>query len=489
MDMRKKKITKIIFRLVAVVIIAVLAVSSFYFITKNVAVIPTTSESPAQSQAVSSIKIVGNHFYNASGQEIRLIGVDTTGTEDQCIQNKGFSRYTLNNTQAKYIASWHVDAVRVLLNEDCWLGINGAPAAYSGAAYRQQIKQWVTDLNNNGMYVIIGLDWTAPGADKSNQQWPMADADHTISLWEQVAQMFKNNHAVLFDDFNEPFMGNKTPSTADWACWLNGCSYTNTCTGGIQHCSVTTYQTAGEQQMINAIRSTGATQPIEISSLEWSNDPCGLYDKGGNGGSCMILKYLPKDPDNQLALSTHLYYTSECNTLSCFNNDQLVVNKHIPVVVDEFGEKDCKVSFDNMVMNWGDQNSISYLAWAWKADTVNSSTCIGNNVKTTANNNMNLELLSNYNGGLDTVSPEPADIKAHFQTASWYLSSAKVAPTASTKSAPKNSWVNKHHSLLGEMLAGLAVLVLAIWIVIELVSHNRRKNPDPPFTSSGPINT
>ena len=32
--------------------------------------------------------------------------------------------------------TWSINAVRVPLNEDCWLGINGVKPQYGGAAYR-----------------------------------------------------------------------------------------------------------------------------------------------------------------------------------------------------------------------------------------------------------------------------------------------------------------------------------------------------------------
>ena len=35
--------------------------------------------------------------------------------------------------------------VRIPINEDCWLGINGVPRAYSGAAYRAAIVAFVAE--------------------------------------------------------------------------------------------------------------------------------------------------------------------------------------------------------------------------------------------------------------------------------------------------------------------------------------------------------
>ncbi|MHB1865340.1 MAG: glycoside hydrolase family 5 protein [Candidatus Saccharimonadales bacterium] len=479
------KFRKNALRVINLVVLAVLIGSGLATVLSN-SNSSLSTQSPLkqqQSPATSlSIKVSGNSLVNGSGQQIKLIGVDATGTEDACIQNAGFSWYPLTNSAAKAIAAWHVDAVRVPLNEDCWLGINGAPMAYSGSAYRTQIVNWVNDLNNNGMYVILDLHWTAPGTHVAAQQWPMADADHSIEFWQQVAQTFKNNHAVLFDLFNEPFMGNRNPTQSDWACWLSGCSYTNNCQKFTKKCSATTYQTAGEQQLVNAVRSTGATQPIEISGLDWSNDPCGLYMTGGNGGNCMLLKYLPNDPLNQLAVSSHLYYTSECHTVSCFNQDQLVVKQKLPVIIDEFGEKDCSTSFVNSVMNWADQHQISYLAWSWKTDSINSTTCIGSSVKTTNGTQMNQELLSNYDGAVNTVAPEPADIKAHFESTPWYLTGAHTPNNSTesnsivTNSSP--SWIHAHRTLVATVLLSLAGLLLIAWVMLEFRSYKRRVKID-----------
>ena len=53
---------------------------------------------------------------------------------------------TADSVQA--IASWHVNVVRVLLNEDCWLGINGIKPEYAAANYRQSIVDYVQLLSD-----------------------------------------------------------------------------------------------------------------------------------------------------------------------------------------------------------------------------------------------------------------------------------------------------------------------------------------------------
>ena len=99
---------------------------------------------------------------------MRLLGVDVTGTEDACILSDGFGWEPLDSTTATAIRAWHANVVRVPLNEDCWLGINGAPAAYSGAKYQTAIKNWVAAINAAGMYAILDLHWAAPGFDEGD---------------------------------------------------------------------------------------------------------------------------------------------------------------------------------------------------------------------------------------------------------------------------------------------------------------------------------
>src|ERR1700748_3416836 len=79
--------------------------------------------------------------------------------------------------------SWNLNAVRVPLNEDCWLGINGVNVP----TYRDDIRAWVSLLEQNEMYVILDLHWAAPGTQKANGLLGMADADHAPTFWAQVA--------------------------------------------------------------------------------------------------------------------------------------------------------------------------------------------------------------------------------------------------------------------------------------------------------------
>ena len=363
--------------------------------------VPTVAPMPADTTTVPMRRVVGKKLVDASGQPVRLLGVDTTGTEDACVLGGKVSGWgPFDAVEAKSIAAWHTNAVRVPLNEDCWLGINGAPSNFSASTYRAQIRTWVAELNAAGLVAILDLHWSAPGAHRAAGQWPMPDASHSVNFWGQVAAAFKSDPSVIFDLFNEPYLGGTHPTAADWLCWRNGCSSSqDPCAKDDQlGCwTGTSYRVAGMQQLLDAVRASGARQPVMIGGLNWAGDPCGVKDLGGNGGSCAWLSHEPHDPDHQLLVSFHTYDWTACITVSCWESSVKRVARQVPVVTSEVGEKDCSDRYVDRYLQWADRNGISYLAWSWEPPLDSAVGCVAKN----------LDLLSNWSG-----SPDPANLVA-----------------------------------------------------------------------------
>ena len=301
----------------------------------------------AQSPRLS-ISVLGNQFVNGSGQSVRLLGVDRETPEYACVTGSGYMAGPADASEAVAIAAWHANAVRVPLNEDCWLGINGLPAYGTAAGYQKAIENYVADLNAAGVYAVLDLQWSAPGTVAAAGVAPMPD-DHSAAFWHSVATAFASDPAVVFDAFNEPQAGGLKDPDSHWPCWRDG-----GCTVSFQAGGVTTPYTAiGMQSLVDAIRSTGATQPILLSGLARGNDLTGWR------------AYLPIDPDGQLAASVHIYANDPCNTIACWNSTVAPLAAAVPVTVAEFGEQDCKQTLDNSVMQWSDTNDVGYLAWGW----------------------------------------------------------------------------------------------------------------------------
>ena len=322
----------------------------------------SSSAAGASTTPSVAVSVVGNHLVNGSGQVLRLLGTDRSGTEYACAQ--GWGIFDGPNTAASVSAmkAWDINAVRVPLNEDCWLGINGVAAAYSGVNYQSAVANYVSVLQAAGIVPILDLHWNAPGTTLASGQQLMADEDHAPAFWTSVATAYKANPGVIFDLYNEPH-------DISWSCWLNGC----TTSGG--------WVSAGMQQLVNAVRATGATQPIMLGGLNWGGD---LSDASGNW-----LQYEPVDPLHQLIASVHIYNFSQYNTVASWNQTIAPVAAQVPVVTGELGENDCAHGFIDQYMAWADSQGVSYLGWTWNATNTGWSCASGP------------ALISDYNGTPD----------------------------------------------------------------------------------------
>src|SRR5450759_5018694 len=154
--------------------------------------------------ALTGLHVQGNQLLDASNTPVRFIGVNRSGSEYACIQGWGVFDGPSDLASVQAIAGWHVNAVRVPINEDCWLGINGVPAAYAGANYQKAIVDFANLLHQNGMYAEITLMWTAPGTQLANGNPQMTDQDHAPAAWTSIANAFKSDPLVVFGLLNEP---------------------------------------------------------------------------------------------------------------------------------------------------------------------------------------------------------------------------------------------------------------------------------------------
>ena len=219
--------------------------------------------SPSQTSGAPALHVSGNKLVTSTGATYRLLGANRSGGEFACIQGNGIWDGPMDQASIDAMKTWKISTVRVPLNEECWLGTSNVPAAgASGATYQQNVKAYVTLLLSNGITPLLEMHWnygqyTGSGAGCSDTkaicQKPMPDAQYAPQFWTSMANTFKDNR-ILFDLFNEPYpdaAGNWTNATAAWTCWRDG----GTCTG-------ISYQVAGFQSLVNAVRATGNTNVI-----------------------------------------------------------------------------------------------------------------------------------------------------------------------------------------------------------------------------------
>ncbi len=301
--------------------------------------------------------MVGNQIYDGT-TAIRLMGVNRPGGEYGCVSGNVWDPADgSGNNQATITAmlAWKINAVRIPLNEDCWLSLNGVKTA--GTTYQNTIQTWVNLLLQNNIYPILDLHWTENNGAKATGQQPMPDMAHAPTFWGQVAAAYKNSPKVIFDLFNEPYPDNNMEATAAWTCWRDG----GTCTG-------MSYPAAGMQSMLTAVRNAGANNLVLLAGIEYAND------------LSQWLTYKPTDPVNNFAASWHVYPNSNYTSNHTLMMDAMGVAGMVPIVATEIGgalDGSCTAtsgtdngSFISTAMSYLDGLSPpqSYVAWSWSTD-------------------------------------------------------------------------------------------------------------------------
>jgi predicted esterase len=328
-----------------------------------------------------NVTIKGNAFVDGNGKTFRLLGANLSSAEFACVEPTYGNTYRVatgvwalptNDAAIAAMASWHMTAVRIPLNEDCWLGINpvrrkessisrirGAAAVRrAGRAlrkrYRRQIVAVVNRLHAHGMVAVLDLHWSAPGHTLASQQYPLPDRAHSPAFWRSVAHTFRKDRSVVLELFNEPVLQPK--SALRWRCMRDGCRVPNGCgdCGAKPH---GTYRTAGFQQLVKTVRRAGGRMPLLVPGRYYSND-LGQW-----------LRWKPSDKLKRIGATFHAY-NLDCHDESCWDRTVKHVAKKVPVVATEFGPDasdaaPCDTSYDERWMNWADGASVGYLAWWW----------------------------------------------------------------------------------------------------------------------------
>lgn len=282
----------------------------------------------------------------------QLRGVNRSGAEYSCINDLGIFDSSVNEESIKSIKSWNANVVRIPLNEECWLGIGNPYPKYYGKNYIDAIVSFVNALRKNSISVILDLHWshgkyTGPAGQCSSEsalcQKPMPNAEHSIDFWKSVAETFKHDDSIIFDLFNEPFPDMVYTGEDAWKCLRDGRSA----------CSKILFPVAGMQELVTAIRSTGASNPIMVGGIDFSNN----LDKW--------LQYIPNDPKKKIVASWHSYALGKCNNVNCWDKVIAPIAKTYSVIVGEFGETDCTHTYIDQLMAWMDGKGISYVGWTW----------------------------------------------------------------------------------------------------------------------------
>jgi endoglucanase len=338
----------------------------------------------SSSGGTLAVRVQGNQFVNAAGIPVQLRGVNYSGFEFVAIG--GWDPSDPSGAQAGQaggpnwaaLNSWHVNTLRLPLNEASWLGYSCTDSSGvvhnpdPGGNYKAAVENQVAQANAAGIYVILDLHWAAPGTACPMLQAQMADADHSLAFWTSVAGQFKNNPAVLFELFNEPFLNFEFTGNA-WTYMMSGTGgsftgYPATSGTGNWQDVKQSWAIASYQQMINAVRAAGATNVVLVGTMQYSQDLSGW------------LANRPSDSQGQMAAAWHPYptygttwgtpaYAQPNFAPGVLADVQSIRAAGIPVIATETGDQDSPGTVGaplvSTVTQFVDQNDVSLIGWAW----------------------------------------------------------------------------------------------------------------------------
>jgi hypothetical protein len=366
----------------------------------------TQTVTAASSGGFSAARVSGAGLVDGGGRRVFLDGVNRAGTEYSCIHGNGMfdgtgSSLSAEDAQIRAMAGWGINSEMITLNEDCWLGINGAPAAYSNSSssppapgcsasqcpYANAIENLVATDEANGIYPVISLFALAPGSTQATGHDTLTDNSHAPLFWEEVADFFKDDPYVIFRLEQEPELW--YGSEADWQCWAQGdVSYSTssvntppvapTATGSPDKCQsqgLASYQTVGMQSLVNIVRGTGATNIIMLPGLAYANMfSCGTGTSPSTCGALAAATPAVTDPHSpaQLMAEADVYPEgNSCGSPACYNAVYKPIAQAMPFVAGEMGENPANGYYPttdvDTLMNWLDANGDGYFPYAWDA--------------------------------------------------------------------------------------------------------------------------
>jgi hypothetical protein len=341
-----------------------------------------------QAQSSLGIKVSDGHLVSSiDGSPVQIIGANISGLETGSASR--WPAFAAAGpafwSKVKNFDHRAINTVRLPLNEASWLNYTcydpgaGAAAGFYTAAkgggytpdpkgvYQGIVKQAVKDATASGLYVILDLHWASPNNPAGQPLCPIgqpgyADADHALLFWKQVADTFKDNPAVMFELFNEPYGSNVYGNWIGGRSWIigneqpgpdaitlrDGGPYSplleqNNASGNAMQTYSFTWQVAGMQAMLDTIRHEGATNVILSAPIGWA------------GEIQSWLATRPTDPLQQLAVSWHVYGYKKGTAPPL-----AVLAAGFPIVITETYGLGAIGGYE-----WAASQHIGYLWWGW----------------------------------------------------------------------------------------------------------------------------
>jgi endoglucanase len=354
---------------------------------------PPPPPPPPPVASGTGIKVAGGKLVDSNGTPRRLKGVNISGYEFVAIQGWDPADPLGGQVGGQYpnfatMKAWGINAIRLPFNVASLLGAttydyNGkARNPDPGTNYKESYKKLVDDATTAGMVVIVDPHWSAPLMVIPGQanpvpfspmtQGPAPDPITSIAAVTWLGNTFKSYPNVMIEGFNEWMLDQygglwDTVPPDYWGAWLNGgkaFKFPNQTMGGANFDFVQTTATTGMQQLLDALRATGAANVFIAGGIDWGSDLAGW------------LTHVPKDPLGQVCASTHVYPSTSYGSAGYANLNttrllqvQAIQAAGYPVIFGEVGGEDAAGTpsepFTSAVLDWAVAHGVGYFGWAW----------------------------------------------------------------------------------------------------------------------------
>lgn len=222
---------------------------------------------PSQDKLPPPLHVAGNQLQTPGGKAVWLQGLAIPSLE----WSAG-GEHILQSVE-KGITEWKANCIRLCLREFFWEG-KGPYQKDGGMQYRQLVEDAINACAGHGAYIVLDLhDFRAPREK------------HEV-FWRDVAAHYKNHPSVIFELLNEPH-------NISWDVWQKGGPVydekTRIDVAAENKETLASFTSIGMQQLVEAIRETGAKNLIIAGGLDWGYDLSGvlngfaLKDTTGNG--------------------------------------------------------------------------------------------------------------------------------------------------------------------------------------------------------------
>jgi endoglucanase len=254
------------------------------------------------------------------------------------------------------IKGWRANTVRIELAQYYWV----PTSIHHDPQYAERVDRAVKAARAAGLVVILALQASDRGDPnhplEGEMHQPMADVNHSIPFWKDVANRYQHDGGVLFELYSEPYPIGGEGGFSNWDIWLNGGTHPADAVYGKRG----PFQAAGMQQLYDAVRSTGAHNMVIASGTQWG--------------------YFLKEVDDHrikgynIAYATHPWEDSPTSRQpSTWDRDWASLAETDPVMITEFGDYDCTDPYVKAVLDKADQLGLSWTAWMWVAPSTTES--------------------------------------------------------------------------------------------------------------------